>query len=195
MTDIPALQERVRRIHALLEELEELDRRLGVSVPSRASKYVDLIGHGLEVIEGLLFYLSLDMRMAKAQYEALERLFEEEPGDASSMDLRARPLTDAEVRDQFGVPSIDLDAVELDREVVTIIPRKVAIRHRLIAFGWLDQEGKTCLQVAMADPTNIFAFDNVRFAIGREIKTYVANKDAIERAIKKYYPRPDPERA
>lgn len=195
MADIPTLLERVRRIHALLEELEELDRRLGVSLPSRANKYVDLIGHGLEVVEGLLFYLSLDMRMAKAQYEALERLFEEKPGDASSMDLRARLLTDAEARDQLGIPSIDLDACEITREVVIRIPREIAVKHQLVAFGWIDQDGRTYLQVAMVDPTHIFAKDDVEFAIGHEIKIYVASEEQIARAITKYYPRPDPERA
>lgn len=191
MTDIPALQGLETRVREQLERLAELNRRLGRELSPRMRKFADLTMHGLEVVEGLLFYLELEMRTAVAENDALERALCESLGEDPSGIL----ATIRRECERLGVPSIDLGAVELDHEVVIIIPRELAIKHQLIAFGWLDEGGKSHLQVAMVDPTNTFAFNDVRFAIGHEIKVYLASEDAIARAIEKYYPRPDPERA
>lgn len=191
MTDIPALQEQERLIRSRLEELADLNRRLEGESSPRLRKLVELSTHSLHVVEGILFYLALEMRMAVAQDGAIEQALQESLGEdpLDIADIIARESR------QLVVPSIDLDAVDLDREVVVIVPREVAVTHQLIAFGWMSQAGKTYLMVAMADPTNIFAREDVRFLIGHHLKIYVASEEQIERAIAKYYPRPDPERA
>lgn len=84
---------------------------------------------------------------------------------------------------QYGVPDIDLSETEIDPEIVELVPEDVAQKHQLIP---ISRMGAT-LVVAMIDPSNVFAIDDVKFLTGYNIDVVVASEQAIKEAITKYY--------
>ncbi len=84
---------------------------------------------------------------------------------------------------QYGVPDIDLSETEIDHEIVELVPEDVAQKHQLIP---INRMGAT-LVIAMADPSNVFAIDDVKFLTGYNIDVMVASEQAIKEAITKYY--------
>ncbi len=90
---------------------------------------------------------------------------------------------------QYGIPTIDLANREIDPEVVKLIPEDVAQKYQVLA---VERTGST-LVVAMADPSNIFAIDDVKFITGYNVEPVVASEAAIKSAIEKYYASPEME--
>ncbi|MEK7619797.1 MAG: hypothetical protein AAB413_00980 [Patescibacteria group bacterium] len=91
-------------------------------------------------------------------------------------------------------PVVDLDKLEIDPEVVRLVPKEVAVKHQLIAFSLAGTGNDRVLWVAMVDLTNIFAFDDVKFLTGYLVEARAADEAMITRAIAKYYtdaPPPD----
>ncbi|HDH97164.1 MAG TPA: type IV-A pilus assembly ATPase PilB [Proteobacteria bacterium] len=84
---------------------------------------------------------------------------------------------------QYGVPAVNLLEFELDPEIVQLIPREMAERYKVIPI----QKTENSLIVAMADPSNIMAIDDLRFRTGTNIEPVVATEEAILAAIEKYY--------
>nr|WP_038047373.1 type IV-A pilus assembly ATPase PilB [Thermoanaerobaculum aquaticum] len=84
---------------------------------------------------------------------------------------------------QYGVPSINLRNFEIDPAVAKLIPEDQARKHNIIA---ILKTGQT-LTVAMADPTNIFAVDDITFSTGFKVDPVVASEEAIREAIDKVY--------
>ncbi|NOZ87762.1 MAG: type IV-A pilus assembly ATPase PilB [Deltaproteobacteria bacterium] len=84
---------------------------------------------------------------------------------------------------QYGVPSIDLEEFEVDSEVLKLIPKDVAERHQVIPVSRVGSS----LIIAMSDPSNIYAIDDIKFLTGYNIEVVVASDAAIKRAIEKYY--------
>jgi len=100
--------------------------------------------------------------------------------------LEETELTDF-VAKQYGVPSINLDDFEVDPEVTQLIPEDVAIKHNVVP---VNRAGSTLI-LATADPSNIFALDDIKFLTGYNIQPVVASEDAIKRAIEKFYEQAD----
>jgi type IV pilus assembly protein PilB len=96
--------------------------------------------------------------------------------------LDENELTDF-VAKQYGVPSINLDEFEIESAVIQLIPEDVAGKHNVIP---VNRAGSTLI-LATADPSNIFALDDIKFLTGYNIQAVVAAEDAIRRAIDKYY--------
>jgi len=96
--------------------------------------------------------------------------------------LAESELTDFLSR-QYGIPSINLADFELDPAVVRLIPREVAEKHLLVA---VNRAGNSII-VAMIDPSNIFAVDDIKFLTGYNVEVVVAGESAIKDAIKNYY--------
>jgi type IV pilus assembly protein PilB len=88
---------------------------------------------------------------------------------------------------QYGVPSISLDEFEIDPEVIALVPKDVAIKHTVIPV----QRAGSSLIVAMADPSNIYAVDDLKFLTGLNIESVVSTDSAIEQAIERYYEKPE----
>ncbi len=88
---------------------------------------------------------------------------------------------------QYGIPTIDLATHELDHEVVKLIPEDVAQKYQVVP---ISRTGST-LVVAMADPSNIFAIDDIKFLTGYNVEPLVASDAAIKAAIEKYYESAD----
>ena len=82
-----------------------------------------------------------------------------------------------------GVPSVNLEEFEIDAKVIATISRAMAERHQCIP---VNRSGTTLL-VAMADPSNIYAIDDLKFHTNYNIEPVVASETAIESAIAKYY--------
>jgi type IV pilus assembly protein PilB len=84
---------------------------------------------------------------------------------------------------QYGVPAINLSEFEIDNEVIRLVPREVAEKHQVIP---VNRAGASLI-VAMADPSNIFAIDDLKFLTGYNIEVVVASDGAIRDAIERYY--------
>jgi len=84
---------------------------------------------------------------------------------------------------QHGVPAINLRTMELDDSVVKLIPSEVAQKYLILP---VSRTGAT-LTVAMVDPTNVFAMDDIKFMTGYNVEPVVASEVAIKEAIDKYY--------
>jgi len=84
---------------------------------------------------------------------------------------------------QYGVPSISLADIELDPEVLKLIPKEVVTRHQVIPVN----KSGSVLIIAMADPSNIYAIDDIKFITKFHIEVVVASEQAIAEAIEKYY--------
>ncbi|MFT5695059.1 MAG: type IV pilus assembly protein PilB [Myxococcota bacterium] len=100
--------------------------------------------------------------------------------------LEEAELTDF-VAKQYGVPSINLDDFDVDPEVTQLIPEDVAVKHNVVP---VNRAGSTLI-LATADPSNIFALDDIKFLTGYNIQPVVASEDAIKRAIEKHYEQAD----
>jgi len=84
---------------------------------------------------------------------------------------------------QYGVPSINLKYYEVDPTVVKLIPQETAVRYQIVP---LSRVGST-LTIAMTDPTNVFAMDDIKFMTGFNVEPVVASESAISEAINKFY--------
>src|SRR5579863_4721059 len=85
---------------------------------------------------------------------------------------------------QYGVPSINLTQFELDPLVIKLIPPETAHKYQIIP---LSRSGST-LTIAMTDPTNVFAMDDIKFMTGYTVEPVVASEIALTDAVEKYYP-------
>ncbi len=85
---------------------------------------------------------------------------------------------------QYGVPSINLAQFEIDQSVIKLIPADTAQKYEIIP---LSRSGAT-LTIAMTDPTNVFAMDDIKFMTGYNVEPVVASETAVVDAITKYYP-------
>jgi len=84
---------------------------------------------------------------------------------------------------QYGVPYVDLSRFEINPLVVKHIPAEVAQKYRIMP---VNRSGAT-ITIAMVDPSNIFAIDDIKFMTGYNVEAVVATEGAIVEAIKKYY--------
>ncbi len=89
---------------------------------------------------------------------------------------------------QYGVPSINLTAFEIDPAVIKLIPADTANKYQIVP---LSRAGAT-LTIAMTDPTNVFAMDDIKFMTGYNVEPVVASETAVTQAITKYFPPPKP---
>jgi type IV pilus assembly protein PilB len=84
---------------------------------------------------------------------------------------------------QYGVPSINLSHFEIDANVIKLIPSEIAQKHQVIP---INRTGNV-LTVAMTDPSNIFAIDDIKFMTGFKVEPVVAAESSIKNSINKYY--------
>ncbi|HEX3583252.1 MAG TPA: type IV-A pilus assembly ATPase PilB [Thermoanaerobaculia bacterium] len=84
---------------------------------------------------------------------------------------------------QFGVPSINLQHFEIDPGVIKLISAEVARKYNILP---VNKTGAT-ITIAMADPTNVFAMDDIKFMTGYNVEPVVASELGIKAAIDSYY--------
>ena len=83
----------------------------------------------------------------------------------------------------YNVPSIQLDGIRIDAEIIQLVPRDIAERHLCLP---VNRAGNSLI-VAMADPANLSAIDDLKFSTGFSIEVVVASEQSIREAIQHYY--------
>ena len=84
---------------------------------------------------------------------------------------------------QYGVPSVNLSKLEIDPEITNLVPVDVCQKYMVMP---IRRVGAT-LTIAMVDPTNVFALDDIKFMTGLNVEPVVATEEGIKKAIEKYY--------
>src|SRR5262249_50804818 len=84
---------------------------------------------------------------------------------------------------QYGVPSIALGQFEIDPGVIKLVPGDTAQKYQIVP---LSRAGAT-LTIAMTDPTNVFAMDDIKFMTGYNVEPVVASETAVIAALERYY--------
>ena len=84
---------------------------------------------------------------------------------------------------QYGIPSVNLDLFHIDESVLRLIPQEVSQKYSVLP---LSRVGAT-LTLAMVDPTNVYAMDDIKFMTGLNVEPVVAAEASIQQAISKYY--------
>src|ERR1700747_233646 len=113
------------------------------------------------------------------QLETALKLQREEGGKIGEALVRVGAVSEADITEtlsqQFGVPSIDLAHFEIDPGGLSVLP--------------VNKTGAT-LTIAMGDPTNVFAMDDIKFMTGYNVEPVVASEIALRKAIDKHYGTP-----
>jgi type IV pilus assembly protein PilB len=84
---------------------------------------------------------------------------------------------------QYGVPSINLSEFDIDPLVIKLIPGETAQKYQIVP---VSRSGAT-LTIAMTDPTNVFAMDDIKFMTGYNVEPVVASEAGVLQALGKYY--------
>jgi type IV pilus assembly protein PilB len=84
---------------------------------------------------------------------------------------------------QFGVPSTDPSKLDVDPEVIEMIPGNIVNKYRIVP---ISLEGQT-LTIAMVDPSNIFIIDDIKFLTRKNIRVTVATESSIKSAMDRFY--------
>ncbi|MBC7901524.1 MAG: Flp pilus assembly complex ATPase component TadA, partial [Saprospiraceae bacterium] len=84
---------------------------------------------------------------------------------------------------QYGVPSINLDLFHIEDDVIKLISQEVALKYMVLP---VSRVGST-LTLAMADPTNVFAMDDIKFMTGFNVEPVIASEQSIQMSVGKYY--------
>src|SRR5258708_39586458 len=87
---------------------------------------------------------------------------------------------------QYGVPAINLQYFEIDPAVVKLVPEETAKRYQILPLSRVG----AALTIAMMDPTNVSAMDDIKFMTGFNIEPVVSSDPAIAKAIQKAYGTP-----
>lgn len=98
-------------------------------------------------------------------------------------------LDEREIKDflsrQYRVPAVDLADFELDPDVLKLVPRDVVEKHQSLPISRVANS----LIVAMVDPSNIYAIDDLKFITGYNIDVVVTSENSFRIALDKYYPK------
>src|ERR1700730_1123824 len=84
---------------------------------------------------------------------------------------------------QYRVPTVNLEEYEIDVEILKLVPKEPCERHKVVP---VSRTGNSLI-VAMADPTNLHAIDDLKFLTSYNIEPVIASETAIAQAIERYY--------
>jgi len=128
--------------------------------------------------------------ITQEQLENALKLQREEGGKIGEALVRVGAVSEGDITEtlsqQFGVPSIDLAHFEIDAAVIKVVPGEVARKYGVLP---VNKTGAT-LTIAMGDPTNVFAMDDIKFMTGYNVEPVVASELALRKAIDKHYGTP-----
>jgi type IV pilus assembly protein PilB len=88
---------------------------------------------------------------------------------------------------QYGIPTVDLSDIDVDPEIIKLIPEDVVRKYHIMPISRTGAK----LVIAMSDPSNIFAIDDIKFLTGYNVEPLVASDEAIKEAIDKFYESSD----
>lgn len=98
----------------------------------------------------------------------------------------SRELFIAVLTQQMGVEYIELKGVKLDDEVLSLVPEEIVMKYNVVPLGF-DEVNPNVLRVAMTDPMDIIAVDDISIATGTQVEPLLAMEDEISETIGKYY--------
>jgi type IV pilus assembly protein PilB len=84
---------------------------------------------------------------------------------------------------QYGVPAVNLEEIAVPEDVIRMVPREVAKRHGIVP---IEKQGSSLI-VAVSDPSNIYAMDDIKFLTGYNVEMVVTSETAIASALEDYY--------
>jgi type IV pilus assembly protein PilB len=122
---------------------------------------------------------------------ATQEQIDEVTADAPGLSLAAALISEGittdtkiaqAVADQMGLPFVDLGMYEIDPNAATLLASDLAKRYNVLPIAIQDEE----LVVAMSDPANIFAIDDLRIVTGYEIRPVVAAESDLTHAIERF---------
>ncbi|HEY8022501.1 MAG TPA: type IV-A pilus assembly ATPase PilB [Thermoanaerobaculia bacterium] len=126
-------------------------------------------------------------KISQAQLQEALALQKDQGGRLGSNLVKLGFLTDRQLVESlsqhFRVPSVDLQGMDVEESVIKIIPADIARKYTILP---VNKAGAT-VTVAMIDPTNVFAMDDVKFMTGYKVEPVVASENAIRMAIDRYY--------
>ncbi len=122
------------------------------------------------------------------QLDEVMKIQRREGGKLGSIVVRSGFCSDQDIVSflgmQYGVPAADLEQwPPIDAAVIALIPKDLAQRHKVLPL----QRTGNVLTLAMSDPTDIFAMDDVRFHTGYNVDPVVSSEMGLARAVEKYY--------
>ena len=122
------------------------------------------------------------------QLDEVMKIQRREGGKLGSIVVRAGFCSDQDIVSflgmQYGVPAADLEQwPPIDASVIALIPKDLAQRHKVLPL----QRTGNVLTLAMSDPTDIFAMDDVRFHTGYNVDPVVSSEMGLARDVEKYY--------
>jgi len=124
--------------------------------------------------------------------EQLQRALEEQKNSGGQLRLGTILVKDGYISEteltaflskQYSVPSINLAEFDIDPAVVKLLPSDVVQKYQAIP---VNRAGSTLI-LAMSDPSNIFAIDDIKFMTGYNVEVVVASDSGIKSAIDKFY--------
>jgi type IV pilus assembly protein PilB len=122
--------------------------------------------------------------------EALE-LQKKEGGRLGSNLIKLGFLTDETLveflSEQYGVPAVSLSHEDVEASITKLVPYDIAYKYQIFP---VSRSGAT-LTIAMTDPSNVFAIDDIKFMTGYEVKPVIASETGIKEAITKHYEQSD----
>ncbi len=111
----------------------------------------------------------------------------EEGGRLGTHLVRLNFMSDSELveflADRYGVPAVDLTDLDIDEAVIQLVPADVARKYTVLPVAKTGAK----LTIAMADPTNVFAMDDIKFMTGYTVDPVVASDTALREAIDEYH--------
>mgnify|MGYP001093032552 FL=1 len=123
--------------------------------------------------------------------EQLEQALKQQRDDGGRLGynlVKMRAITEEELNNylarQHRIESVNLDDVDVPQDVIDLIPADISRRYEVVP---IQRVGKT-LVVAMTDPDNLYAIDDLRFTLGMEIESHICASSMVLRALRKYYP-------
>ncbi|MBC8428762.1 MAG: Flp pilus assembly complex ATPase component TadA [FCB group bacterium] len=122
--------------------------------------------------------------------EQLEQALEIQKTDGGKLGfhlVQLEAITEQELNDyltrQLKISSADLDEIKVEPEVLELIPSDIARRYEVIP---VELDGKTLI-VAMTDPQNLFAIDDLRFSLGMEVEAHICASSMVKRTLSRLY--------
>src|SRR5690625_3166208 len=121
---------------------------------------------------------------AQLAFALEEKMPDEKLGDTL---LREGYITEQQLIEvlefQLGIPHINIYQYPIEQEIIQLVPKEMAKRYQVMPIRTDDNQ----LFIAMADPMDYFAIEELRMATGYQIVPAIATKDALQRTIAKYY--------
>jgi len=132
-------------------------------------------------------FLVNDNRISQEQLSNALEVQKNEPGKLGSILIRLGYVTEEDIAQalskQFGYPSINLSKFDIDEKVLELIKPEIARKHIVMPVHRIG----SMLTLAMADPSNLFVQEEIRFSTNLRIQAVIAPETSIIESIDKYY--------